>query len=160
MTWKPLHTARSLWLRFLDGPGWLRESHGLGFVFRHYRSPSLKLLFWAMAWYERLFTHHHVLAAVHSGQVDGARPVTGGTYRARLAEEIAQVALEVNAHLAHRGCLLSTGSGSCRSQVTAGGEAARSNKPRVEMVFLSLTTHEADDGTDVVDLCRPLRVHA
>ena len=56
MTWNPLHTARSLWLRFLDGPGWLRESHGLGFVFKYYRSPTLKLLFWAMAWYERLFS--------------------------------------------------------------------------------------------------------
>lgn len=48
--------VRNLWLKFLDGPQWLRESHGLGFVFRHYRSPSLKLLFWAMAWYERLFS--------------------------------------------------------------------------------------------------------
>ena len=56
MNWKPLHMVRSLWLRFLDGPGWLRESHGLGFVFKYYRSPTLKLLFWAMAWYERLFS--------------------------------------------------------------------------------------------------------
>ena len=54
--WNPLHMVRSLWLRFLDGPQWLRESHGLGFVFKYYRSPSLKLLFWAMAWYERLFS--------------------------------------------------------------------------------------------------------
>ena len=45
-----------LWSRFLDGPQWLRESHGLDRVFRYYRSPSLKLLFWAMAWYERLFS--------------------------------------------------------------------------------------------------------
>ena len=50
------HTIRDLWLRFLDGPQWLRESHGLDRVFRYYRSPSLKLLFWAMAWYERLFS--------------------------------------------------------------------------------------------------------
>ena len=56
MTWNPLHMVRSLWLRFLDGPQWLRESHGLGFVFKYYRSPTLKLLFWAMAWYERLFS--------------------------------------------------------------------------------------------------------
>ena len=50
------YTLRDLWFRFLDGPQWLRESHGLDRVFRHYRSPSLKLLFWAMAWYERLFS--------------------------------------------------------------------------------------------------------
>ena len=56
MSRNPLRTIRSLWLKFLDGPQWLRESHGLGFVFKYYRSPSLKLLFWAMAWYERLFS--------------------------------------------------------------------------------------------------------
>ena len=56
MSWNPLNAVRSLWLRFLDGPSWMRESHGLGFVFRYYRSPTLKLLFWAMAWYERLFS--------------------------------------------------------------------------------------------------------
>ena len=56
MSRNPLSLIRSVWLRFLDGPQWLRESHGLGFVFRYYRSPSLKLLFWAMAWYERLFS--------------------------------------------------------------------------------------------------------
>ena len=56
MSRNPLSMIRSLWLKFLDGPQWLRESHGLGFVFRHYRSPTLKLLFWAMAWYERLFS--------------------------------------------------------------------------------------------------------
>ena len=56
MSRNPLRTIRSLWLKFLDGPQWMRESHGLGFVFRYYRSPSLKLLFWAMAWYERLFS--------------------------------------------------------------------------------------------------------
>ena len=56
MSRNPLNTVRSLWLRFLDGPAWMRESHGLGFVFRYYRSPSLKLLFWAMAWYERMFS--------------------------------------------------------------------------------------------------------
>ena len=48
--------VRNLWFRFLDGPQWLRESHGLDRVFRYYRSPTLKLLFWAMAWYERLFS--------------------------------------------------------------------------------------------------------
>ena len=56
MSRNPLRMIRNLWLRFLDGPQWMRESHGLGFVFRYYRSPSLKLLFWAMAWYERLFS--------------------------------------------------------------------------------------------------------
>ncbi len=56
MSRNPLCMIRSLWLKFLDGPQWLRESHGLGFVFKYYRSPSLKLLFWAMAWYERLFS--------------------------------------------------------------------------------------------------------
>ena len=56
MSRNPLSMIRSLWLRFLDGPQWMRESHGLGYVFRYYRSPSLKLLFWAMAWYERLFS--------------------------------------------------------------------------------------------------------
>ena len=56
MSRNPLHMIGSLWQRFLDGPQWLRESHGLGFVFRYYRSPTLKLLFWAMAWYERLFS--------------------------------------------------------------------------------------------------------
>ena len=56
MSRNPLRLIRSLWLKFLDGPQWMRESHGLGFVFRYYRSPSLKLLFWAMAWYERLFS--------------------------------------------------------------------------------------------------------
>ena len=56
MSRNPLRMIRSLWLKFLDGPQWLRESHGLGFVFRYYRSPTLKLLFWAMAWYERLFS--------------------------------------------------------------------------------------------------------
>jgi len=56
MSRNPLRMIGNLWLRFLDGPQWLRESHGLGFVFRYYRSPSLKLLFWAMAWYERLFS--------------------------------------------------------------------------------------------------------
>ena len=56
MSRNPLRMIRSLWLKFLDGPQWLRESHGLGFVFKYYRSPSLKLLFWAMAWYERLFS--------------------------------------------------------------------------------------------------------
>ena len=56
MSRNPLRVIRSLWLRFLDGPQWLRESHGLGFVFKYYRSPTLKLLFWAMAWYERMFS--------------------------------------------------------------------------------------------------------
>lgn len=56
MSRNPLRMIRSLWMKFLDGPQWLRESHGLGFVFKYYRSPSLKLLFWAMAWYERLFS--------------------------------------------------------------------------------------------------------
>ena len=56
MSRNPLRIAGTLWRRFLDGPQWMRESHGLGFVFRYYRSPSLKLLFWAMAWYERLFS--------------------------------------------------------------------------------------------------------
>lgn len=56
MSRNPLKAIRSLWLRFLDGPQWMRESHGLGYVFRYYRSPSLKLLFWAMAWYERMFS--------------------------------------------------------------------------------------------------------
>jgi len=56
MSRNPLRVIRDLWLRFLDGPQWLRESHGLGLVFRYYRSPLLKLLFWAMAWYERLFS--------------------------------------------------------------------------------------------------------
>ncbi len=56
MSRNPLRVAGTLWQRFLDGPQWLRESHGLGFVFKYYRSPSLKLLFWAMAWYERLFS--------------------------------------------------------------------------------------------------------
>ena len=56
MSRNPLRFIVDLWRRFLDGPQWLRESHGLGFVFKYYRSPSLKLLFWAMAWYERLFS--------------------------------------------------------------------------------------------------------
>ncbi len=56
MSRNPLRIAGNLWRRFLDGPQWMRESHGLGFVFKYYRSPSLKLLFWAMAWYERLFS--------------------------------------------------------------------------------------------------------
>ena len=56
MSRNPLRMVRSLWLRFLDGPQWLRESHGLGIVFKYYRSPTLKLLFWAMAWYERMFS--------------------------------------------------------------------------------------------------------
>ena len=56
MSRNPLRFIGNLWRRFLDGPQWLRESHGLGFVFKYYRSPSLKLLFWAMAWYERLFS--------------------------------------------------------------------------------------------------------
>jgi len=56
MSRNPLRFVGNLWRRFLDGPQWLRESHGLGFVFKYYRSPSLKLLFWAMAWYERLFS--------------------------------------------------------------------------------------------------------
>ena len=56
MSRNPLRFIGSLWGRFLDGPQWMRESHGLGFVFKYYRSPSLKLLFWAMAWYERLFS--------------------------------------------------------------------------------------------------------
>lgn len=56
MSRNPLRFIGDLWRRFLDGPQWLRESHGLGFVFKYYRSPSLKLLFWAMAWYERLFS--------------------------------------------------------------------------------------------------------
>jgi len=56
MNRNPLHLVRDVWRKFLDGPQWMRESHGLGFVFRYYRSPSLKLLFWAMAWYERLFS--------------------------------------------------------------------------------------------------------
>ena len=56
MSRNPLRIAGNLWRRFLDGPRWMRESHGLGFVFKYYRSPSLKLLFWAMAWYERLFS--------------------------------------------------------------------------------------------------------
>ena len=56
MSRNPLRLIGDLWRRFLDGPQWLRESHGLGFVFKYYRSPSLKLLFWAMAWYERLFS--------------------------------------------------------------------------------------------------------
>ncbi|MBR3689064.1 MAG: DUF58 domain-containing protein [Lentisphaeria bacterium] len=56
MSRNPLRLIGDLWRRFLDGPQWLRESHGLGFVFQYYRSPSLKLLFWAMAWYERLFS--------------------------------------------------------------------------------------------------------
>ena len=56
MSWNPLRFIADLWRRFLDGPQWMRETHGLGFVFRYYRSPSLKLLFWAMAWYERLFS--------------------------------------------------------------------------------------------------------
>ena len=33
MSRNPLRMIRSLWLKFLDGPQWLRESHGLGFVF-------------------------------------------------------------------------------------------------------------------------------
>ena len=56
MSRNPLRLIADLWRRFLDGPQWMRESHGLGFVFKYYRSPSLKLLFWAMAWYERLFS--------------------------------------------------------------------------------------------------------
>ena len=56
MSRNPLRMIRNFWLKFLDGPQWLRESHGLGFVFKYYRSPTLKLLFWAMAWYERLFS--------------------------------------------------------------------------------------------------------
>jgi uncharacterized protein (DUF58 family) len=56
MSRNPFRMIRNLWEKFLDGPQWMRESHGLGFVFRYYRSPSLKLLFWAMAWYERLFS--------------------------------------------------------------------------------------------------------
>jgi len=56
MSRNPLRFIGNLWGRFLDGPQWMRESHGLGFVFKYYRSPSLKLLFWAMAWYERLFS--------------------------------------------------------------------------------------------------------
>lgn len=47
---------RKIWAKFLAGPGWIRETHGLGFIFRHYRSPSLKLLFWCMAWYDRMFS--------------------------------------------------------------------------------------------------------
>ena len=56
MSRNSLRIVKDLWRRFLDGPQWMRESHGLGFVFKYYRSPSLKLLFWAMAWYERLFS--------------------------------------------------------------------------------------------------------
>ncbi len=56
MSRNPLSFIGKLWGRFLDGPQWMRETHGLGFVFKYYRSPSLKLLFWAMAWYERLFS--------------------------------------------------------------------------------------------------------
>ena len=56
MSRNPFRMIRNLWEKFLDGPQWMRESHGLGFVFKYYRSPSLKLLFWAMAWYERLFS--------------------------------------------------------------------------------------------------------
>lgn len=52
------HFIRRKWEKFLEGPGWIRESHGLGFIFRHYRSPSLKLFFWGMAWYDRIFSWH------------------------------------------------------------------------------------------------------
>ena len=40
MSRNPLRLIGDLWRRFLDGPQWMRETHGLGFVFRYYRSPS------------------------------------------------------------------------------------------------------------------------
>ncbi len=53
---KTIHYLSAKWRRFLEGPGWIHETHGLNFVFKYYRSPTLKLLHWAMAWYDRMFS--------------------------------------------------------------------------------------------------------
>ena len=104
--------------------------------------------------------HLEMVATRHGRQVDGARPVAGGAHRARLAEMAAQRALQVEAHLAHGGRLLPTGGGSRRGQVSARGEAADGHEARVEMILSGLTAHKADDGANVVQLGRPLGVHA
>ena len=44
--------------------------------------------------------------------------------------------------------------------MTTGRETTGSDKRGIELILLCLTTYETDDGTDVVDLSRPLGIHA
>ena len=43
--------------------------------------------------------------------------------------------------------------------MTTGRETAGSNERSVELIFLGLTTYKTNDGTDVMNLGRPLGIH-
>ena len=108
----------------------------------------------------RVVTHLHVIAAVHGRQVNGARPVAGSIDSATLAGVVTNVALQVDCQRAYSNLLLSAGSGSRRCQMSTAGETAGGNERRVELVLGSLTAYEANYSFDVVQLGRPLGIHA
>ena len=101
-----------------------------------------------------------MLTTVHSGEVDGARPVAGSIDSTALLEIVAKRAFQLDIHRTHLGMTVTTGGGSNRSQVTTRRKTAGSDERGIELILLGLTTHEADDGTDVVQLGRPLGIHA
>ena len=107
-----------------------------------------------------ILAHLHTFATVHIGEIHRTRPVAGSIDTAALAEEITEVAFEVDVIIADLR-LLQTSSGSGdRGQMATAGKSAGSDERRVELVLCSLTTHETDDGTDIVNLCWPLGIHA
>ena len=107
-----------------------------------------------------VLAHRHVVAAVHRCQIYRSRPVAGGIHRAALAREPAYRALQVDVVCAHL-CLLDTaGRSGSRSQVSTRRKTAGGNKRGIELIFLGLAAHETNHGTYVVDLCRPLGIHA
>ncbi len=107
-----------------------------------------------------VLAHGDMLAAVHSGEVYGTRPVAGGIHGTALVEIVADSAFQVDVNSTHLGLLQTRRGSGDRRQVTTGRESAGGDERRVELVLRSLTTHEADDGTDVVNLGRPLGIDA
>ena len=104
--------------------------------------------------------HSHVFTTIHCREIDGTRPVASRINGTALVGVLSQSAFEVDVHRAHLGLLGTAGGGSDGSQMTAGRETAGSDERGVELVLLGLASDEANDGTNVMNLCRPLGVHA
>ena len=108
----------------------------------------------------RVLAHLHRLATVHVSQVNRTAPVAGCINLTALIKMLTDGAFQVDIDSTHLHVLHTTGCGSNRRQMTARRETACSNERRIELILGGLTAHKADDGTYIVDLCRPLGVHA
>ena len=66
-----------------------------------------------------VFSHRHVVATIHSCEVNGARPVASGVDGAAFVREVAQRAFQIDINCAYLCLLDAARSGCCRGEMTA-----------------------------------------